>query len=142
MARPLARWAPVVAWAGCIFFASTGTFSGAHTGAWILPVLEWLFPRAEHHTLELVHAGIRKLGHFTEYLILALLVARALRTNGDWRPRHAVLAVLFATAYAMTDEAHQYFVPGRTAAPTDVLIDATGAAAGQIASIVRRALLR
>jgi VanZ family protein len=90
----------------------------------------------------MVHAAIRKLAHFTEYLILALLVARALRTNGEWRPRHAVLAVLFATAYAMTDEVHQLFVPGRTAAATDVLIDATGALAGQLATAVRRAALR
>ena len=35
-----------------------------------------------------------------------------------------------ATLYAATDEFHQLFVPGRAGLPTDVLIDATGAALG------------
>lgn len=134
----LARWAPALVWAGMIFAASTSWFSGAETGAIIVPLLHWLFPRAEHHTLEVVHAGLRKLGHFTEYLIFGLLLANALEANGGWRPRHPILVVTLATAYAVTDELHQYFVPGRTAAVGDVLIDGAGALLGQIG----RALVR
>jgi VanZ family protein len=39
------------------------------------------------------------------------------------------------------DEFHQWFVPGRTAAATDCLIDVSGAAAGQglVAARARRA---
>ena len=33
-------------------------------------------------------------------------------------------------AYAVTDEIHQAFVPGRACAPMDVLIDSAGAATG------------
>ena len=54
----------------------------------------------------------------------------------------AALAVLLATLYGVTDEAHQWFVPGRTAEVTDLVADALGAAvaAGVICgwSIVRR----
>lgn len=135
---PVARWAPVIAWAALIFCASTSWFTGTATGAIVVPLLQWLFPSAEHHTLELVHAGIRKLGHFTEYLIFGLLLANALEADGGWRPRHPVLVVVLAMAYAVTDEIHQYFVPGRTAAVGDVLIDGAGALLGQIG----RALLR
>jgi VanZ family protein len=33
-------------------------------------------------------------------------------------------------AYAITDEVHQLFVPGRVGAPLDVVIDSVGVAAG------------
>jgi VanZ family protein len=134
----LARWAPALAWAGMIFLASTSWFSGSETRAVVLPLLHWLFPHAEHQTLEVVHAGIRKLGHFTEYLILGLLLANALEADGGWRPRHAILVVTLAMAYAVTDELHQYFVPGRTAAVGDVLIDGAGALVGQVGRALAR----
>ena len=48
-----------------------------------------------------------------------------------WNVRAAALALLFAGLYAVSDELHQWFVPGRTAAAMDCLIDFTGAVAGQ-----------
>jgi VanZ family protein len=104
----------------------------------IVPLLAWIFPRADPHTLELLHAAMRKLGHFTEYLIFGLLVTRALATPHGWRPRHAVLAVALAASYAVTDELHQRFVPGRTAALGDVGIDTLGAVVGQVGVAVRQ----
>lgn len=136
-----ARWAPVVAWAALIFVASTSWFAGPHTESMILPVLAWLFPRADPHTLATLHAVIRKLAHFTEYLILGVLISRAMRDARGWRLEHALLAIALATVYAVSDEVHQRFVPGRTAAAGDVAIDALGAVAGQIA-IAARALWR
>ena len=103
----------------------------------ILPVLTWLFPHAHPHTLESIHAVVRKLAHFTEYLILGLLIMRALRDERGWRLEHAVMAVALASVYAAGDEFHQRFVPGRTAAAGDVGIDALGAFAGQLALALR-----
>ena len=37
---------------------------------------------------------------------------------------------LFATIYAITDEIHQHFIPGRVAAPLDVCVDSAGALFG------------
>ena len=75
---------------------------------------------------------------------LAALLLRGL-AGARWRGvkvRAAALAVLLATLYGVTDEAHQWFVPGRTAEVTDLVADALGAAvaAGVICgwSIVRR----
>jgi VanZ family protein len=132
-----ARWTPVLAWATLIFIASTSWFTGPHTESMIVPLLAWLFPRADPHTLATLHAIIRKLGHFTEYLILGLLISRALRDARGWRLEHALMAVALATVYAVSDEVHQRFVPGRTAAAGDVAIDALGAFVGQVAIAVR-----
>src|SRR5262249_32995897 len=98
----------------------------------IVPVLAWLFPHADPHTLATMHAMIRKLAHFTEYLVLGLLITRALRDERGWRVEHALLAIALATVYAVSDEVHQHFVPGRTAAAGDVAIDAAGAFVGQV----------
>ena len=82
--------------------------------------------------------------HALQYAVLAALLLRGL-AGALWRGvkvRAAALAVLLATLYGVTDEAHQWFVPGRTAEVTDLVADALGAAvaAGVICgwSIVRR----
>ena len=82
--------------------------------------------------------------HALQYAVLAALLLRGL-AGARWRGvkvRAAALTVLLATLYGVTDEAHQWFVPGRTAEVTDLVADALGAAvaAGVICgwSIVRR----
>ena len=69
----------------------------------------------------------RKLVHFAEYGLLALLWWRALRTV---MPAHtaAVAAFAIASGYAVTDELHQTLVSGRSGRPLDWVIDTTGAA--------------
>jgi VanZ family protein len=126
------RWWPALAWAVVISLFSTGAFTSDNTGRIIIPALHWLFPSIRPHTLELIHHIIRKCAHFTEYFILSLLILRGIRagrhgTKLAW----AVLAIVIVAGYASLDEFHQSFVPGRTAAVTDVLIDTTGGAAAQ-----------
>jgi VanZ family protein len=68
----------------------------------------------------------RKLIHFAEYALLALLWWRALRSRLD--DRRAALAAFAVTAlYAASDEFHQSFVEGRSGSPLDWLIDCAGA---------------
>ena len=70
---------------------------------------------------------IRKGAHFTEYAVLAVLVANALRLWGKLR---WYWPVVISAAYAVTDEIHQYFVPGRACHMLDVTIDTCGAIFG------------
>ena len=71
-------------------------------------------------TLDLI---LRKLAHATEYALLTLLWAWALRPATRW---NVPAAALIALAYAASDEFHQTFVEGRQGALTDVLFDAAG----------------
>jgi VanZ family protein len=68
----------------------------------------------------------RKLVHFIEYALLALLWWRALRTRLSDRTA-TLVALGIASAYAATDEFHQLFVHGRHGSPVDWLIDTAGA---------------
>src|SRR4051794_36669148 len=73
----------------------------------------------------------RKLVHFAEYGLLAFLWARALRTRMEAR-RAALVALLIASLYAVTDEYHQTFVRGRHGHPLDWAIDTAGAATATV----------
>lgn len=128
----LALWWPAFAWAVVISLFSTHLFTSENTGRIIIPALHWLFPSASPQTLALLHHIIRKCAHFTEYFVLSLLILRGIRagrhgTKLAW----AVLAIVIVAGYASLDEFHQRFVPGRTPAVTDVMIDTTGGAAAQ-----------
>ena len=124
----LRRWVPVAAWAAFIFLFSTSAFCADCTGSFLVPVLAWCFPGRSPEEIRLLHDAVRKLAHFTEYAILAILWFRALR-RGGWRLAAAQWMTFGAvTVYACSDEFHQSFVPNRTAAGMDVLIDMVGGA--------------
>jgi VanZ family protein len=111
------RWISVAIWMGVIFAFS----SQAHSSE----VTKQYFGEA--------NILIRKIGHVSEYLVLYSLVrwAAAPSTMASaikkfWLP------FIWSVAYAGTDEFHQSFVPGRSAAFSDVLVDAGGAALAAI----------
>lgn len=77
-----------------------------------------------------IHHYIRKLGHVTEYFVLAVTVAFPLyvyRVRGVWL---MLLAGAFCVAFAGLDEYHQSFVAGRGPSARDVGIDSIGIFAG------------
>jgi VanZ family protein len=66
--------------------------------------------------------------HFIEYFILGILVFLTLREHLIKRPN--LLASFWCFFYALTDEFHQLYVPGRQATLKDWLVDAAGALTG------------
>lgn len=92
----------MVAWAALIFTFSSVPDLGTGLGGWDLL--------------------LRKLAHTAEYAVLGALLARATGRAG--------LAVALGSLYAVSDEVHQMFVPGRMGSPVDVAIDAVGVTIG------------
>lgn len=129
-------WLAVAAWMVVIFLfsAQNNTQSGDTSGMvvrWFLSLFyrgfESFSPERQMELLEAWHLVIRKGAHFTEYAVLAVLVANALRLCGKFR---WYLPVAASAVYALTDEIHQYFVPGRACRLLDITIDTCGAAFG------------
>ena len=139
----LSRWLPVALWAALISLFSTGWFTGERTGAVLLPILAVLFPGASASELGAIHHAVRKLAHFTEYLVLSVLLYRALSGGRRWDARAAGLALALAGTYALADELHQWFAPARGASPLDCLVDVAGAIVGQgLVAATRRRVSR
>lgn len=99
------RWAVVVVWMGLIFAFSSRS----------------QLPRLPEPFFDVL---LKKGGHFLGYGVLGVLLWRAF----DWGRRRWVAAWVVAVMYAVSDEFHQSFVPGRHPSPWDVVIDACGAA--------------
>ena len=128
MANRLWRYGPVIVWAVLIFIGSSDLLSASHTSSLLMRPLHALFPSASEATLNTIHFVLRKIGHFTEYAILAWLAARAFRTSSRrlLRERWFWIGLAVVVVYALFDEFRQWFVPSRTASIYDSMIDTAG----------------
>lgn len=76
---------------------------------------------------------VKKGAHFTVYAVLYFLLFRAFHSTqpGQYPPGSRTYAypAVIAVLYAISDEVHQSFVPGRTATIQDVIIDSVGVGA-------------
>ena len=125
-------WFPAILAALLISVLSTQSFAAERTVGVVLPVLHWLFPRAARGTLRLIHFGIRKTAHVTEFGIFSITVFRWIRAGkSGWKFNWAFTTLVIAVLYAALDEWHQSFVLLREATPRDAAIDAFGALLGQ-----------
>ena len=126
-------WMPVIVWMALIFLGSTDILSAEHTSRFLVPFLRWIDPQISWAALNAIQTVVRKLGHLTEYAILATLLWRALRVGTVWRMKMSILFVLVwigCALFAVTDEFHQSFVASRTASGNDAMIDICGALIG------------
>jgi VanZ family protein len=106
--RPLFLWGPVVLQMAIIFAASS------------IP------------DLKTIPGGVSdKTAHFWVYGILGLVLFRAFAGGAlaGLTLGRAMVTIVLACLYGMSDEFHQSFVPGRSPDVFDVLADTVGAAA-------------
>ncbi len=73
---------------------------------------------------------IRKVAHLSEYAMGGILVYSLLLTYNIKSKIQFCASWLFVVTYAITDEIHQLFIPGRTGRVVDVFIDSLGAMLG------------
>lgn len=71
-------------------------------------------------------SGADRLAHAAFYAILGVLLARSLAPPRVMTWKRVLLLTVLATAYGVTDEYHQLFVPGRDASAWDILADGLG----------------
>jgi VanZ family protein len=75
--------------------------------------------------------SVRVFAHFAEYSFLAFLMSNTF-TSFKGKPCSA-LSILLSCIYALSDEIHQYFVPGRACQLSDLIMDSVGIILGVFA---------
>ena len=127
-------WTLVLTWMGVIFAFSaqdvgaSAELSGNITEE-IYEVVEETFPETSI-TEESFEVTLRNVAHFFLYLVLGFLVYNALfQYKLKWIELLGY-SFLITVLYALSDEWHQYYVPGRAFEMKDLLIDTLGAIVG------------
>lgn len=113
--RRFPRWVNVLGWASSVAWAA---FLVVQSGS---PSVGSFLSRV----LDRLPAGADKVGHGAAYAVLGALLTLA--TGRVW------LAALMALLFGVSDEIHQYFVPGRYADVLDVVADGVGGLLGALA---------
>ena len=127
-------WALVISWMALIFYLSaqhaerSADLSGGIT-EWVNEVIENVAPAAEFQIDE-ISFFVRKNAHFFAYMLLSILTLNAVRRSGGRGLVSMVVALVISVLYAISDEVHQLFVPGRSGQVSDVLLDSAGALVG------------
>ena len=85
---------------------------------------------------EKIDYPIRKTAHTMEYAVLGGLLVLMYGSYGIIGKKGMAYGILTGVAYAMTDEIHQLFVPGRSCQVTDVLIDSAGVLFGSVIGVL------
>lgn len=133
----LKTWIAALLWIALIAIESTDAFSSEHTSRYLYPLLHFLMG-LDFARFEVVHHYIRKSGHFVGYFALSFFLFRAWRATlrlpwaPRWALRWAMIAFFMSALVASLDEWHQTFIPSRTGAISDVMLDSCAALTAQV----------
>ena len=145
MKRNIFSWSLAILWMGLIFYfshqpASESSELSSGITEVIVDMVNTIAPDKDIVlNYDNISFLIRKSAHFGVYLILGLLVSNGLILSKMSRARVMYLAFLICVLYAISDELHQLFIPGRSGQISDVLLDSTGGLGGiLLMSAIRR----
>ena len=95
--------------------------------------INWIQEKPEEEKEKIIskiETIIRKIAHFSIYMIVGILVMTLLSTYNIKQKNRILYSTIFGFIYAVTDEIHQAFTPGRAPMVTDVIIDTMGVISG------------
>ena len=80
---------------------------------------------------------VRKLAHYSIYTLGGMIIGTAVFTYEIISLKKKILITqIIGSAYSVTDELHQYFIPGRSCEVRDMLIDSSGVLTGIILLLI------
>lgn len=142
MAKKIILWFAVILWMAVIFsFSAQPAVESDELSMGIaqkifefinglkdIPVFAWIGTDKIIVAIGIANHYVRKTAHFMIYAILAVLVYNLMASYGIKRSKIVLFAAIVCLAYAVSDEIHQVYVPGRAGQIKDVLIDFSGSA--------------
>ena len=124
--KKIISWTLLISWMCFIFFMShqPGNVSSSQSDL-VLKIFSFIGIELNDYLGEIATFIVRKTAHFSEYFILYLLSYNVFRYYVKDK-KYSIYLILFVALYAVSDEFHQEFIPGRGPAIRDVLIDTSG----------------
>lgn len=117
----------------CKIFALSSQDGGVSAGTsrqFTEIVLKILGLECNDRTIEIINPVIRKVAHFSVYMLLGFLTMCTCETFKWQRVYKFDFSTMFAFVFACSDELHQRLVPGRSGEFADVCLDTVGAMLG------------
>lgn len=109
------------------FYKTSRAFRYACLGVWAAIIFAFSaqqqLPSPNEFALNFI---FKKIAHITVYFILYLLAYHAISFDEKRTKRASLLSFVTCLLYALSDEFHQSFIPGRTSNIRDVFYDAIG----------------
>lgn len=123
--RIVINWGLVLVWMTIIFCLSheSSLDSSIRSGVVVNFLLSLGFEKGMADFLSTI---VRKSAHMMLYLVLEILNYRAWRSLQKKPSLAMIIASVFTVLFAISDEIHQTFVPGRSGEIGDVIIDVFG----------------
>lgn len=116
-----------------IFSGQKGEKSGDTSRKFTVAIIQVLTGKSlvlDDPLVESVQLFVRKIAHFTIYAIGGFLIMNYAYITEKTQKQKILYSIAFGGGYAITDEFHQFFVPGRSGNVLDVLIDTSGVITG------------
>ena len=130
-----------ICWMGVIFAFSARNADlstqdsmsiGILFGRFIVPSFAEMDTQMQVSFADMIDHPIRKMAHATEYAILGFLLTGSYADAKRKRLSRFCIPAVLGSLYAVSDELHQMFVPGRSCELTDMLIDSSGVMLGTL----------
>lgn len=131
----------VLACMAIIFFFSSqdATVSSSASGTVIEKVAPVFYPQfstlpttRKIAIVEKLQSSVRTTAHGIIYAVLGILTTSTLTAFEIPSHKSIFYALIFCAFYAVTDEIHQFFVPGRSMQLIDIIVDIVGSAIGAV----------
>lgn len=117
----------------CKIFALSSQDGGVSAGTsrqFTEILLKTLGLECNDRTIEIINPVIRKVAHFSVYMLLGFLTMCTCETFKWQKVYKFDFSTMFAFVFACSDELHQRLVPGRSGEFADVCLDTVGAMLG------------
>lgn len=131
-------WAAVIIWMAIIFLfsAQNGQESSALSGGIsekIIDIIDPLIVKLNWDSAKFAagfESALRTMAHGAIYFVLGVLLSLTMQCYNISMLKRFLLSLSISVVYAISDEIHQHFVPGRACQLFDVMVDTLGALVG------------
>lgn len=137
--KRIVSWIFLLGWMVLIFYMSNQPADISNSQSeFVIMIFNYIGIELNDYFGELASLVVRKGAHFTEYLILFFFSYNLSKIY--FEKRNKLYSIMFVFLYAISDEFHQYFIPGREMKFLDVIIDTCGGIFGSILINIKNSL--